>query len=174
MTIKTRIIIALFSLCFLFSAANLNAGWGRTDKVIEFDDIEWDQVFYKMNGLHFTSYMPGYDGANLEDTEAFITGYYAGAVYIISTDIEATYTMPRTEREFIKIFDDSSSECKIIPINAKPFGAKYCIEMIPLSDDDTVYVRVIATNSHLIHMYTNDINQDSRDYFFNSLKVHPR
>lgn len=169
-TINT-FIFSTFLIATMLSASHLEAGgWGKTDKQIENEGILWNEVYFDMNGLFFSAFIPNYSNAMMRNGMITFNGNTGDGLYLITTSFNPGFTPPKTIEQFVRLIQDANPQYKITVADAKRVGAKYVLDMTPMHQEDSFW-RFIATRDRLIKMGTGDKNENRRSQFFESLVI---
>ncbi len=159
----------LLAAAALLHAPSLDAGgWGASKEVIEFENASWDKVFFDMNDLYFTAFLPGYQSAQLSNGLICLYGVVGEAGYIITTSFNPGDAPANSEKKFLKLVQEANPDHIATSINSKKLGVNYAVDLIPVNQDDTAYWRFMATNDRLIKMGTDDDSESRRNNFFDS------
>lgn len=179
MTPKSSVPINLFSwllflILFCQAAPPLEAAnWGKKDSAGEFEGASWDEVFCDIEGLYFTASMPNYTSAILDKGAVVIrgkVGYEAG--YIIITPFNKGFKPPKDVQEFIKLIQNNNPEYIVSHVEAKPFGAKFAVDLVPVDlAKNNTYWRFLSTKNRLLKMGTTDLNEQRRIHFYESMSA---
>ncbi len=163
-------LLGLFSLLFtLMFLANLEAGgWGKRGTAVDEQGITWAKAFYEINDLHFEFTMPNFSGIELQNGVISATGSSPGTEYAVATAFNPQFASCGTLEENLEAMQNSMPDFQFVEVDAKKLGAKFAIEMIPVSAEVNVYNRFLFTETRLITMSTNDGDEFRRLYFFNS------
>lgn len=163
-------VLTLFA---LLSLPKVEAGgWGKTEDIYKFEDTQWNGVFFDMNGLHFTAYIPNYLSTILNNGDIFIKGRVGDAKYFIYTTYNPGFTPPTSLDEFIKLIQDSNPDHIVVPVHSKKnLGAKYAVDLIPNNGENS-FGRFFSTNDRVIFMHSADVNENRRVNFFDSIFIH--
>lgn len=153
----------------LFSALDANS-FGKRDTAYFIDGVIWNEVYYDMNNLHFSGFVPNFAGAQLPEDEVFIYGSIDDNHYVMST-LVFSVNIPKSGKGFKNLIQEDYPNIPVNWLNAKEFGAKYAVECNYQRGGVIFFTRFIATSKHLIKLSTSDSNQKRRDYFFNSFKI---
>lgn len=166
--------VLIFSIFTLLHVPSLEAGgWGKTDEVINYEGTSWNGVYFDMNGLHFAAALPNYSGTLLQNGTVSLSGQAQGdARYVIITSFNPGFTPPKSIEGFVKIVQEANPTYSVFAIDAKELGAKYAIDMIPMNNEDVIFWRLISTKDRLIKMGTNDVNENRRLNFFESIYIY--
>lgn len=167
--------IGFFCTLFTFlQPVNLEAGgWGQREDVCEHEGILWNGVFFDMNGIHLSAYLPNYSGTQLQNGIVSLEGNINDTIgYVIITSFNPGFSPPKSLEAFMKLIQDANPTALINPVDAQKFGAKYAIDLIPANPKESSFWRFIATKDRLIKMGSDDINENQRIYFFDSLYIH--
>lgn len=172
---KMKIVyLSIFLLALvLFQAPNLEAsGWGKNEQIYELEENVWNEVYFDMNGLNLTAWVPNYNGARLQNGMVSISGVAENNFgYVITTTYNTGFSPPKTLKEFVKLIQNANPEFTVVTANAKLFGAKYAVDLIPRNQEDAVYWRFLSTNDRLIRMGTDDTNNYRISNFFDSIHI---
>jgi hypothetical protein len=159
---------------FLTAAALLNApsldagGWGTTKEVVEFENVSWDKVFFDMNDIYFTAFLPDYQSAQLKDGLICLYGVVGEAGYIITTSFNPGDAPANSAKKFLKIVKEANPEYIVNRVDSKGLGVKFAVDLTPVNQSDTAYWRFMSTNDRLIKMGTDDVSESRRGNFFDS------
>jgi len=148
-------------------------GWGKTEKVSEYEGVKWNGVYFDMNGLYFRASIPNSSGAALQNNMVSLGGKVKGtdAEYVITTSLNKGFRSPRSVKEFAKMIQKANPSYKVTAIDAKKHGAKYGVDMVPKNQKDTAFWRFLATDDRLIKMGSGDTNENRRHHFFKSIHI---
>ena len=166
--------LMLFLILFCPAAPPLEAAkWGKKDTAGEFEGAAWDEVFCDIEGLYFTASMPNYTSAILDKGAVVIRGKVGDdAGYIIITPFNKGFKAPKDVPDFIKLIQNNNPEYIVSHVEAKPFGAKFAVDLVPVDlAKNNTYWRFLSTKNRLLKMGTTDTNEQRRIYFYESMSV---
>ncbi len=168
----------LYSILFaLVIMSPLEAGgWGKTDQEVAFEGNSWHEVYFDMNGLHFTALIPNYSGAHMQNSSVSLTGDIEGRIpYMIATSFNPGPASPKTLEEFISVIAMANPGFTVAPLDTEDFkrmGCMYAADIIPKDHNEVAFLRFLCTKDRLIQMGTTDEDETHRTYFFNSISIH--
>lgn len=162
-----------FAVFFLGYTPSVEAvAWGRSDKHIAQDGINWDGVYFDVNGLLIEAYLPNYNGERVENKVVILTGEVAAdAKYIIIVSQIPDFTPPKLLPDFVKLVQDTNPDFYVNAANAKDVGSKYTTDLAPKDPQEHVYWRIMATKNRLIKMGTSDADVNRRNFFFSKVFI---
>lgn len=172
--LKSFSTLLTLGICLALSqVSNLEAGgWGKNQEVVICEGTTFNGVYFDMNGLDFVAAIPNYSGAILQNGEVrFNTTFEDDSGYLISTTLNAGFTPPHHERDFVKMVQDANPDYIVHALNSRDYGAVYCVDMIPKDQNDSIFWRLLCTKNHLIKMATSDKNENRRFHFFESIYI---
>lgn len=164
---------AFFAILFILQIPTVEAGgFGKTDEIHEYEEATWHRVYFDMNGLNLKAFVPNSNGVVLSGSNVYFEGNVNEEfVYSIITTYYPGGTPPKTEKEFINLVAEANPTYLLNVVEAKKFGAKYVVDMIPRGNQETIFWRFVVTKDRLIQMGTDDIQGTRRTHFFESIKI---
>ena len=166
----------LFTFLLLFAASSVAltspleaARWGKNEPIVEHEGVEWNEVSFETNELHFLAYIPNYNGTGLQDGFVSINGGIDDNIgYMITSSAYPSFAPPQTIEEFVELIQGANPSYQVQAVDLQELGLKFAVDLIPNDQESTIHWRFLATNGHLIQMGTDDPNGDRRIYFFDS------
>jgi hypothetical protein len=170
-----------FFICMLLCVSPIGSllahGWGKSDEVVHQygeGNLTWNNVYYDMQGLSFTSLFPGYENTHLQNGGVVMFGSpVENTHYVILTTLNAAFKTPKTVKAFVKLIKEANSDYIVNPIECEEFGAQYAVDLVPKSKKVTAFWRFLVSNNRLVKMGTDDIHEENRLYFFQSIFIKP-
>lgn len=166
--------VSIFLTLFALQISTLEAAsWGDTEEVSEYEGIIWNGVYFDLNGLYFTASIPNYSGASLINDEVMVRGNADENLgYGILTTFNGEYIPQASLKKFIKYIEKGNPGYIVSAIDARRFGAKYVVDLVPTDVNNHLFVRFFCTKNRIIQMGTIDTNLNRRAFFFDSLLIH--
>lgn len=164
---------AFIGLCCVFNPSSSleAAGWGNTKEVINHEGVNWNSVYCNLDGIKLKAKIPNYSGAILQNNIVSLSGEVDEAGYVIITTYNEEFTPPKSQKEFVKLIQEANKSYVVKAVSGKKLGAKYAVDLIPAEEDTTAYWRFLSSDNRLIHMGTDDTNENRRMYFFKNISV---
>jgi hypothetical protein len=173
--VSSRISIFLFSILIaVFSMIQTTdlqaAGWGKTKEALEYEETMWNKCYLDLGGMHVLASIPNYSSGRLFNDTVSLHGQINEDIgYVIETTYNTLFDPPESAQEFVRIVQDNNPDYAVNEIDSKKQGAAYAVDLIPLNPKEKTYGRYLFINDRLVMMVTEDINENRRLYFFDSL-----
>jgi hypothetical protein len=173
--VSSRISIFLFSIFIIvFSVIQTTdlqaAGWGKTKEAFEHEGTMWNKAYLDLEGLHVVASIPNYSSGRLFNDTVSLHGQINKDIgYVVETTYNTLFNPPESIQEFIQIIQENNPDHSVNEIDSKKQGAAYAVDLIPLNQEYKTYGRYLFINDRLVTMVTEDVNENRRLYFFDSL-----
>lgn len=159
-------------LLIIFSSASLFAdGYGKTEKVFNFEDNEWNGIFYDNEDFEFIASIPNFiDVTERNDGPSFIgrtEDYDLYAIFLFQ-DLDLSSL---SLASIIKVFETTFPDHQIDFVEDKLPGSRFSLDFTPINLEEELFMRVIFTDKGFISMSTADDNANRRIKFFNSIEI---
>lgn len=157
----------------VFAPALEASGWGKTNKVSQYEGTAWNGVYFDLENLNLKASIPNYSGGQFQNGDVFLRGIIESddAGYVIMSSYNAGFAPPKTLEKFVKMIQDANPEHLVNAVDANKFGALYVVDLIPVDHTDSNFWRFLSSEDRLIRMGTDDSNEHRRINFFESVYI---
>jgi hypothetical protein len=112
------------SVLLIIQFSDLEArGWGNTQEAFEYEETLWNRVYFDMNGLYMTVFIPNYCGTVLQKGYVSLRGRI-----IVETAVQDDKVMQGFKLESLLMGGDHFQKMKAPPMRSH-YGSKDCVNL---------------------------------------------